>query len=142
MSFVDSLFGVTPELLSHRAKRLEMLSSNLANADTPGYKAVDLDFESIYASQAEARINATGQAEAVRLTTTHASHLNQAGQNASSGVQLDTMYRTPHQYRLDGNTVETDVERMKFMDNAIRYQAGVTFLGNKASSIISTLKGE
>lgn len=132
MSFVDTLFGVTPELLSHRAKRLEMISSNLANADTPGYKAADLDFESIYAQQSKG----------LTLKTTDTDHLNLSGSSVKNTDELQTLYRTPHQYRLDGNTVETDVERMEFMDNAIRYQAGVTFLGNKASSIISTLRGE
>lgn len=132
MSFVDTLFGVTPELLSHRSKRLEMISSNLANADTPGYKAVDVNFESIYAKQSDA----------LKMSRTHADHLDVSGRSQTNTVELDTLYRTPHQYRLDGNTVETDVERMEFMDNAMRYQAGVTFLGNKVTSIISTLKGE
>ena len=136
MSFIDTLFGNTPELLTNRAQRLEMLSSNLANADTPGYKAVDIDFESVFARESGRQLSR------VQLDTTHPGHLNSQGTAHNTSVQLETLYRIPNQSRLDGNTVETDVERMKFMDNAIRYQAGLNFLGSKVNSIISTLRGE
>lgn len=132
MSFIDTLFGSTPDLLGYRSQRLEMLSSNLANADTPGYKAVDVDFESIFANQSDS----------IQLKTTNTQHMNSRGTVQMEPTQLDTLYRIPHQSRLDGNTVETDMERMKFMENAIRYQAGLHFLGNKAKSIVSTLRGE
>jgi len=135
MSFVDTLFGSTPELLRNRSQRLEMLSSNLANADTPGYKAVDVDFESIFAQEKKG-------ANGMQLNTTNQQHLSSRGKTEIGSAQLETLYRVPHQSRLDGNTVETDVERMKFMDNALRYQAGLNFLGGKVGSIISTLRGE
>lgn len=137
MSFIDTLFGSHPEILKHRSQRLEMLSSNLANADTPGYKAADIDFESVLASQSSHL-----QSKNIQLSATNSQHLSSRGSTQNSPDQLETLYRIPHQSRLDGNTVETDVERMKFMENAIRYQASLQFLGSKATSIISTLRGE
>jgi len=132
MSFVDSLFGNTPEILAKRSQRFEMLSSNLANADTPGYKAVDIDFESVFAKQSDA----------IKLASTSEGHLLANGKTTAAQGDLPTIYRGPHQYRQDGHTVETDMERMEFMDNAIRYQAGLNLLDGKIKSIISTLRGE
>lgn len=138
MSLIDGVFGNSAQILSLRAQRSEVITSNLANADTPGYKAVDIDFESALAS-------ATDNSG---LKTTHGRHLAMDGtftdgQNRGAlDGDMNAKYRTPNQPRLDGNTVETDVERMAFTENAIRYQATLNFLDGRIKSIISTLRGE
>ncbi len=128
MQMIDRVFGITQQALTLRAQRFEMLSANLANADTPGYKAVDIDFR---AAMSQARQLASPQARS------HPDHIAITG--SSSPEQL---YRVPVQRSLDGNTVETDQEHAAFMDNAIRYQASLNFLDARLSSIKSTLRGE
>ena len=134
MSLVDKVFGNSPEVLSLRAQRSALITSNLANADTPGFKARDIDFESALQSA-----TAGGG-----LNRTHGRHLATDGSslNAQSSGDLNVKYRVPDQPRLDGNTVETDKERMAFLDNAMRYQATVTFLDGRIRGIVATLRGE
>ena len=136
MSLIDGVFGSSAQVLSLRAQRAEMITGNLANADTPGYKAKDIEFES-------ALMAAKGNGE---LKTSHARHLGidgnlVAGQN-NGGADFSARYRVPTQPKIDGNTVETDVERMAFMDNALRYQATVNFLDGRIKSITSALRGD
>lgn len=134
MSFIDGVFGNSEQLLSLRAKRSELITSNLANADTPGYKAVDIDFRSALAAAGKGG----------DLERTHGRHLatDGASLNAQGDGELPLNYRVPHQPRLDGNTVETDTERMAFTDNAMRYQATLNFLDGRIKSIVSVLRGE
>ena len=134
MSLVDKVFGNSPEVLSLRAQRSALITSNLANADTPGFKAKDIDFES-------ALQNARSGGG---LERTHGRHLATDGSslNSERSGDLNLKYRVPDQPRLDGNTVETDKERMAFLDNAMRYQATVSFLDGRIRSIVSTLRGE
>ncbi|WP_461516030.1 flagellar basal body rod protein FlgB [Porticoccus sp.] len=127
MNVVDKVIGISASVLALRSQRMEMISANLANADTPGYKAVDIDFKS--ALQKE-----MGGSQLLR---TNDSHMDIQG----SGSQ-ETMYRVPSQPSLDGNTVESDREHMAFMENAIRYQASLDFLGNRIKSTLSALRGE
>lgn len=133
MQWVDKAFGVTPEVLKVRGQRFEVIAANLANADTPGYKAKDIDFKGMLAGE-EIKLQSS-RSEA------HSRHmpLSSAGMGSVSG---DVRYRVPTQPSLDGNTVETDVERAAFMDNAIRYQASVNFLDSKIKSLLLALKGE
>lgn len=127
---LDRLFGVHAQALQLRAQRGELLASNLANADTPDYKARDLDFKAVL-DQAQ------GQ-QAVALRASHANHL---GGVAGSGGARE-MYRIPGQSSLDGNTVDTQVEQARFAENAVRYRASLQFLNGKISSIMTAIKGE
>ena len=127
MNVVDKVIGISASVLALCSQRMEMISSNLANEDTPGYKAVDIDFKS--ALQKE-----MGGSQLLR---TNDAHMDMQG----SGSQ-ETMYRVPSQPSLDGNTVESDREHMAFMENAIRYQASLDFLGNRIKSTLSALRGE
>ncbi len=122
--------------LSLRAERQQVLASNIANADTPNYKARDIDFNSAL-KQAMSGSAATPNA----LVKTSAAHLGgtSAGTTAS-GVPL--LYRTVHQGSVDGNTVDMDVERNQFADNALRYEAGVTFAGGKLKSLLTAIQGQ
>ena len=127
---LDKVFGIHAQALQLRAQRGELLASNLANADTPGYKAKDLDFKA-------ALNHAQGQQSAA-LNTTHSSH---KGSLAGTG-SAHHMYRVPDQSSLDGNTVNTQVEQTKFAENAVRYRASLQFLNGKISSLMTAIKGE
>jgi flagellar basal-body rod protein FlgB len=114
--------------LKLRAERHQVLSSNIANADTPNYKARDLDFRSALKSAASGGLS---------LRTTSELHL--PARNAPPGGDLK--YRVPTQPALDGNTVETDVEQAAFAENAIRYRASLTFLNGSIQTLRYALRG-
>lgn len=127
MNTIDRLFGVSPQALSIRSERFEVISANLANADTPGYKARDIDFT---------RALSWAEDERAVPTKTNFAHFE------VDDAQHDLMYRQPFQASLDGNTVETEKEHAAFMDNAIRYQASLNFLDGRIKSILLALRGE
>jgi len=127
---IDSALGVSPQVLELRARRMELLSANIANADTPGFKARDIDF-------AAAMEAAGGEQRA--LAQTHERHI---GSGAAGGIGSEPLYRVPSQPSLDGNTVETQREHAAFMDNAIRYQASLQFLDGRISSLRTAIRGQ
>jgi len=126
----DSALGVHARALMVRSRRNELLASNIANADTPGYKARDIDFRAILDSAG----NPAG------LRTTHQNHLSLSGESGIAGAEL--LYRVPNQPSLDGNTVDPDLEKAAFAENALRYNASLTFLDRKFKGLIMALKGE
>jgi flagellar basal-body rod protein FlgB len=127
---VDRLFGIHAEALQLRARRGEMLGSNLANADTPDYKARDLDFKA-------ALKDATAQ-NATPMATTSKGHIQ-----AHRGVGVaHVLYRTPNQSALDGNTVDTQIEQNKFSENAVRYRTSLRFLSGKIQGLMTAIRGE
>lgn len=130
MGPLDSALGVSPQVLALRAKRTELLSANIANANTPGYKARDIDF-------AAAMKNATGVQQA--MARTNERHLNASG---GMGADAEPLYRIPSQPSLDGNTVESQREHAEFMDNAIRYQASLGFLDGRIKSLRTAIRGQ
>jgi flagellar basal-body rod protein FlgB len=131
---LDEALKFQSTALTLRASRQQVLASNIANADTPGYKAADFDF-------ARALANATGAAKsgasASTLKTTAAGHL--AGSRGPGGA--DIQYRVPGQASIDGNSVELDAERAAFADNAIRYEASLRFLNGQIKTIMSAISG-
>ena len=127
-SSVDRIFGVHAQALQLRARRGELIASNLANADTPGYKARDLDFRAALD---------TAQSSTA-LQSTHAGHIN----GSARGGTATTLYRVPNQSSLDGNTVDTQLEQTKFSENAVRYQTTLRFLNGKISGLMKAIKGE
>ena len=112
-----------------RALRNRVLSSNIANADTPNYKARDVDFRS-----------ALKRAQGSELSLVKTSELHQdAGNTGRLGA--DVKYRIPMQPTLDGNTVETDVEQAAFAENAVQYRASLTFLNGRIGSLKYAIRG-
>ncbi len=101
--------------LGLRAYRQQLIASNIANADTPGYKAVDIDVQ-----EALQMAQATAQRQPLTLATTAAGHI--AGQAANSQLPYPLKYHVPSQASVDGNTVEMDVERAKFAENTLMYE--------------------
>ena len=126
---LDDVFGIHEEALRVRARRSEVLASNLANADTPGYKARDFDFQALLRKEIQ---------NPVRLAATHQGHIrNDSGLIASTQMA----YRIPQQASLDGNTVETEREQTEFSANAMRYQASLRFLDGRIKGLLTAIKG-
>lgn len=126
---VMNLFGIHEQALALHARRHKVLASNIANADTPHYKARDVSFTEVLR-----------QAHAGRpaMMRTHPAHL--AAAHSHDGEEL--LYRVPTQPSLDGNTVEADVEQAAFADNAVRYQASLMFVSGRIRSLRSAITGE
>ncbi len=127
---IDKAFGIHATALALRARRAQVLATNLANADTPNYKARDLDFQ--------AALKAAAGESATTLRTTNERHLGPARQ----GAQVELRYRAATQPAADGNTVDTQREQAAFTENAIQYQASLTFLSGTIKSLMSAIKGE
>jgi flagellar basal-body rod protein FlgB len=137
---LDQHLGVHAKALVVHAKRGELIARNLANADTPGYKARDLDFRAAL-SAAE---GASSPTNGVRLATTQAGHIGGANNAAAGGADTDPAlrFRTPLAPSLDGNTVDAQVEQASFAENAVRYQATLTFLSSKFRGLMTALTGQ
>ncbi|MEI7611329.1 MAG: flagellar basal body rod protein FlgB [Betaproteobacteria bacterium] len=132
VSKMDNAFAFQEKALGLRAYRQQILAGNIANADTPHYKARDFDFSSAL-KEAVAGRNSGG----VQMATTAKGHL--AG-NADSGPAR-LMYRTPSQASVDGNTVDMDIERGQFSENAVQYEAGITFISHLIKMQMSATQG-
>ena len=127
---LDNVFGIHGLALEVRGRRAELLAANLANADTPGYKARDISFKDVLSA---------ANGESVTLDTTDPRHLG-GGDGALFGA--DVLYRVPSQPSLDGNTVDTQTEQEAFMKNAVQYQASLQFLDGRIKSLQLAIKGE
>jgi flagellar basal-body rod protein FlgB len=113
---LDEMLRFHSEALKLRSQRQELLAANIANADTPNYKAVDFDFSR---SLAQAVATPSGAPPAA----------------------ASVLYRQPTQPSLDGNTVEMDVERAQFADNTVRYEASLHFLNAQIKAMLTALQG-
>ena len=125
----NNALGIHPQALALREKRSEILAANLVNADTPDYKARDLDFKAV--------LSQTMHADKP-LQQTREDHL--PDQQAILGADL--LYRNPQQASLDGNTVETHIEQAKYAENAVQYEASLRFINNKFSGLMSAIRGD
>ncbi|MCS5563370.1 flagellar basal body rod protein FlgB [Marinobacter sp.] len=127
----DQALGVHEQALQARVKRAEVLANNLANADTPGYKARDVDFQAMM-QQAHDKVSG------LQISRTDDAHMD----TSAGGSDSELLYRTPHQPSVDGNTVDAQQEQSRFMRNAMDYQASFQFLSSKFSGLTKALKGE
>lgn len=134
MTVLDNYFGINAQSVLARSKRAEVLASNIVNADTPNYKAKDLDFDAI--------LNANSNVGSLKPVTINASHRNHISSGSIDSLTAQTKFRIPEHSSLDGNTVDSHVEKGKFAENAVRYQISLSMLNNKIQGLISTLKGE
>lgn len=129
MEILNNVFGVHEPALQARARRLELLAQNIANADTPNYKARDIDFKT---TLLEAGANNAA------MRTTRSTHF-------AVGQELppdDMRYRIPLNTSFDGNTVEISVEQAQYGKAAADYQATLNFLENRVSGLRKALRGE
>lgn len=131
MASMQGIFGIHEQALRLRSERAEVLAANLANADTPRYKARDLDFRRV--------LDSASGAGSLQVSVTRPGHQAAAGVTAGGG---ELLYRIPFQPAIDGNTVEGPVELAAFGENAVRYQASLMFINRKISGIESALTGQ
>ncbi len=133
ISKLDEAVRFHQTALSLRSARQELLASNIANADTPNYKARDIDF-------ASALKNALGGSAAqLPVVKTSAQHLEGGAGNSILGAPV--LYRRPVQPSADGNTVDMDTERAQFAENALRYEASVKFVSDEFKDVMAAMQG-
>ena len=124
----DQALGIHPQALAMHEKRSEVIGANLANTDTANYKARDIDFKSLL------KQSMSDNASIVRTQTGH------FGQHPEIDGRL--MYRNPTQASLDGNTVEEHSEQARYAENAVQYQASLSFISGKFSDLMTALRGQ
>jgi flagellar basal-body rod protein FlgB len=127
------------DALKLRAERQRVLASNIANADTPNFKAMDFDFKTALQN---ATSGLSSPATPSGTSRTDARHLNIATASTLSLPGVDLKYRTPNQLSIDGNSVEMDTERADFADNAVRYEASLRFLSGQIKTLTMAIQGQ
>ena len=136
---IDNFLSTHADSLQLRARRTKILATNIANAETPNYKARDLAF-------AEVLRDAKGMHGGSRLATHGNTPLRTTNPQHMSGTRTtkhaQVMYREPLHASLDGNTVDKDQEQARFAENTVRYQASLEFINSRVNGLIRALKGE
>jgi flagellar basal-body rod protein FlgB len=127
MNLLSDAFGIHEKALSVRSQRMEVLARNIANADTPNYKAQDVDFKAMLQDVKTEYLNATNE-----------KHYAGIQDMPDDGMR----YRIPYNSSFDGNTVEISLEQAQFGKAAGDYQATLQFLENRIGGIRKALKGE
>jgi flagellar basal-body rod protein FlgB len=127
---IFSMIDLHGRSLAVSNQRMELLAANLANADTPHYKARDLDFRT-------AMQEVTGAGGELPLAATRGGHLG----GGTGGARATAMYRVPDQPSLDGNTVDPQRENAAFAETAVRYQTSLTFLQSRIQGLRQAITG-
>ena len=131
---LDDMLNFHTQALRTRDQRQQVLASNIANADTPHYKARDLDFKATLQSA----LAGTGNAGGLSVATTASGHMTgKPGMNADAGL----LYRTDAQGSVDGNTVDMDAERAAFAENAIHYEFNLTRISQQIKNMLTAIQG-
>lgn len=130
----DRALGIHEKALGFRTQRAEVLANNIANADTPHYKARDLDFAAVLAQQ-----SAKNQSGGFALNRTNHQHIDAEG---VIGADPALRYREVFQPSIDQNTVDLQIEQSKYAENAVQFQASFTMLNSKFKGLIGALRGE
>jgi flagellar basal-body rod protein FlgB len=143
---LDSYLGVHAQALTLEAKRTELLAANLANADTPNYKARDIDFKAALAAAGGNSASAGSSGSALAMSTTNGAHLGAGGvsgaDSSDAAIDANLKYRVPMAPSLDGNTVDTQLEQAAFAENSVRYQATLTFLNARLKELMTAIVGQ
>lgn len=128
---INNAFGIHENAMHLQSRRAQLLSQNLANSDTPGYKAKDIDFKNALKSMSNGNLKTP-------LNTTQSGHVQPKG----FFMGLEEMYRRPTQSSLDGNTVEPHVEMGEFTENSMRYLMTLRIMSGKINGMLSAIRGE
>ncbi|MFT5577546.1 MAG: flagellar basal-body rod protein FlgB [Paraglaciecola psychrophila] len=126
----DKALGIHEQAMQFKVKRSEVLANNLVNADTPNFKARDIDFQTVFKGQQAAT--------STRLQSTHSRHIAPS----SLAFEPQLQYRNPLQPSLDGNTVDEQVEMTRFAKNTLDFQASFQFLNGKFKGLKNAIRGE
>jgi flagellar basal-body rod protein FlgB len=135
---LDDYLRFNETALSLRSQRQELLASNIANADTPNYKARDIDFSNAL----QGALSKASQQQG-GLATTAQGHIASTSAAADGKVLPDgtpVLYRNVSQGAVDGNTVDMDTERTQFADNALRYEAGITMINHQIHNLLAAIQ--
>ena len=140
---IDEFLSVHADSLKMRSKRTHILASNIANSDTPNYKARDLAFAEVMRDVGMPGKPGKPYAKRLALSgggveTTHHRHMKLS----SVGKDAQVMYRQPQAASLDGNTVDKDLEQARFAENTIRYQASLEFIKSRVNGLVQALRSE
>ncbi|HSH71437.1 MAG TPA: flagellar basal body rod protein FlgB [Methylophilaceae bacterium] len=140
---LDAALSFHQNALRIRGQRQELIASNIANADTPNYKARDLDFSAAM-KRAVAGVSQEASRAAQSMSKTSAQHMNGVPSSAqtSSGAAGEPLFRPIIQGSVDGNTVDMDVERNQFADNAIRYEASLIMINGQLKSMLAAIQSQ
>jgi len=140
---LDNYLGVHPQALQLEAKRNELLAANLANVDTPNYKARDIDFKSALAAASGANAAAAPSTATTRAAGTGTGNiLAVTSDDPAAGIDPASLkYRVPMAPALDGNTVDEQLEQAAFAENNVRYQATLTFLNSALKDLMTAITG-
>jgi len=135
---LDAAFNFNQSVLRVRSQRQEILAANIANADTPKYKARDIDFK----ASLEAALS--GNSPSISTTKTSQQHLDgeEGSAGAPTGLPDSPLFRPTMQGSIDGNTVDMDVERNQFTDNAIRYEASLNMINGQIKKMLAAIQGQ
>ena len=125
----DKAFGVHDNALLMFERRTQIIGENIANADTPNYKARDIDFNSLLQN---------AQSNTVRMNATRSGHIDLSSKEQDAAIK----YRTPTQNSADGNTVDMQQEQAAFAENSVRYQTTMNILSRRISGMINAFRGE
>lgn len=143
---LNAYLGIEPDALKVYAQRAEVLAANLANADTPGYLARDIDFRAALAAAGSPATAGTDSAAPQPVTTSPADPSADPSAEGSAGAGVSTeqflKYRVPLAPSLDGNTVDSQMEESQFAQNTVRFQAALTFLENRFSELTTAIVGQ
>lgn len=129
MNILDNMMGLQQQTLQLKARRLEVISQNIANADTPNYKARDIDFKAVLGA---------AQQQETAMDATKSGHYAFGQELSPDGMR----FRTPFSTSFDGNTVEMSLEQAQYGKAAGDYQATLNFLQSRIGGIRKALKGE
>ncbi|SEO50766.1 flagellar basal body rod protein FlgB [Nitrosovibrio sp. Nv6] len=130
---LDGTFRFFQDAANLRAHRQQLIASNIANADTPNFKARDINFK-------DALENANGN-RVVKLVTSAPNHIASPGSVSGTAGGAPLLYRSAVQGSVDGNTVDMDVERSQFADNSIHYEANLTFISDQIKIMRAAIQG-
>ena len=131
---IDNYLRFNETALSLRSQRQELLASNIANADTPNFKARDIDF----ASAMQGALSKSGGSSGLAATNNTHMQAPLDGKTLPDGTPV--LYRGVVQGAVDGNTVDMDVERNQFADNAVRYEAGITMINHQIRGLLAAIQ--
>ncbi|MGC8520844.1 MAG: flagellar basal body rod protein FlgB [Steroidobacteraceae bacterium] len=138
---LNTYLGVQPDALQVFSKRAEVLAANLANADTPGYQARDIDFRAALAA-ADPQSTGGTSSGTVQMATTSPLDLTAASSSGGISTAQFLKYRIPLAPSLDGNTVSSQLEEAKFAQNTVRYQAALGFLEQRFRDLNTAITGQ
>lgn len=130
---LENALGIHPQALGLRAQRTQLLANNIANADTPGFKAKDIDFQKVLQEQTQ------NVKSSVTVRTTHASHI---GPSSTNPIHEQSQYRVPLMPALDGNTVDAQIEQTEFTQNSMQFLTSLRVLNGRFNGLLTAIRGE